>query len=415
MIQKINIIEKEIARYQSVVDDDILLERIGKLAAGLKGLRVCHLSTTPYGGGISEILFSTLPIELNLGIKIDWYTLHPDEKYFSIGKSIHNSLQGAGFSLSARDRSYYLDFNKRLATYFHPGNYDCVIVHSNHFLPLPEMTHSSEIPWIWRCHLDTSEAQSAVWEFLMPFIQHFKGVVFTAPEYIPDSLDTPVVKTIMPAIDPLSPKNRELPLDKCKEYVSELGVNPDAPILLHTSRLDHWKNPFALIKCYYMVKDYIPDLQLVITSSVALDDPETFTMLRTIDSEAAKDEDMHVYTNMDGIGDLEVNALQRSTHIGLMTSTHEGFGLPVAETMWKTRPVLATNTIGTALQLKDRLEYCLFNSLDQGAEKIRALLENRQLSEELAEIGHGYVKSHFLSPRLIKDELELTIEVLNSR
>jgi trehalose synthase len=404
LLQKVDTAEKKLDSYKGIVMDNLLKE-VETLGRDLRGLQLCHISSTPFGGGVPEVLFSVIPLERDLGIQVDWYTLRGTDQFFRVGKSIHNALQGDCPEIGDRDRALYLQYNNETARGFSADKYDVIIVHTHDLLPLPHYTAAVNRRWVWRCHLDTSSPNQSVWEFLKPFAQEYQGAIFTTEESMPSDLQLPVVKVIPPAIDPLSPKNRDLPWAECIDFVTGIGIDPKRPIVLHSSRLDHWKDPAGLLACYYLAKDSVPELQLIITSSLTLNDPDTFSTLRIVDAEAAKEEDIHVYTNMDGFGDIEINVLQRVCSVGVLKSLREGFGLSVAETLWKGRPVLGSRAGGIPLQLAGKLDYCLVNDVRECARKLVHLLTDEEYARELGEFGHEHIRRNFLSPRLVRDEL----------
>lgn len=404
MLKKVDTAEKKLELYQGIAEDD-LLEEVSSLGQGMRGLRLCHISSTPFGGGVPELLFSVIPLERDLGIQVDWYALHGTDQFFRVGKSIHNALQGGSLEIDERGRALYLQYNRETARVFAGDRYDVVIVHTHCLLPLPRYTAASGTRWVWRCHLDTSSPNPSAWEFLKPFGEEYQGAIFTMKEFIPSDLRLPLLDVIVPAIDPLNPKNHALPLSECLDLVSGIGLDPSRPIVLHSSRLDRWKDTSGLIGCYYLAKDSVPEVQLVITSALSLDDPETFSTLRIVDAEAAKDEDIHVYTNMDGFGDIEVNALQRVCSVGVLKSFCEGFGFSVAETLWKGRPVLGSRVGGIPLQLTGKLDYCLVNDVRECARKLVELLRHEERARELGELGREHVRRKLISPRLVRDEL----------
>jgi len=411
VLEKVITAEKKLTQYQGIIDD-LLLEEVNQIARDLRGLRVCNITSTPFGGGVPEILCATVPIEQDLEIQADWYALRSNDKFLNIAKVIHNALQGAPQELGDEEKQLYLQYNSDIAADFADNNYDVVILHNHHLLALPHFISSKKARWIWRCHLDSSEPDKAAWTFLKPLIEEYQGAIFTMQEFIPADLKLPVIKTIAPAIDPLSLKNRDVPLDQSLEFVSSLGIDPQRPILLHVSRLDKWKDPMGIIECFFAVKNEIPDLQLVIISSLTLDDPETFSTLRLVDAEASKDEDIHVYTNIDGIGDIEVNVFQRVCSVGILKSLREGFGLAVSETLWKGKPVIGSRVGGIPLQLTGQLDYCLVSNIRECAEKIVRLIADNDYARELGNLGREHVRKNFLTPRLVRDELAMMRSVI---
>jgi len=203
-----------------------------------------------------------------------------------------------------------------------------------------------------------------------------------------------------------------MPIIECAGLAADYGIDPKRPILLHVSRLDQWKDPLGLIECYYAAKDSVPDLQFIIISSLSLDDPDTFRTLRIVDAEATKDVDIHVFTNMDGFGDVEVNAFQRVCSLGIQKSIREGFGMAVAEILWKGKPVVGSRVGGITSQLVGKLDFCLANDVEECAGKIIRLLNDAKFASELGSFGQENVRQHFLSPRLLRDELTFLAKLL---
>jgi trehalose synthase len=407
MLEKVGTSQKKLEHYSSIMGAP-LLEEIYQLGRDLSGLRICHLTSTPFGGAVPEVLFSAVPLETDAGLETDWYALAVKEDLLKTFKAMQNSLQRDSWEITSREQQLYLDYNLQIASSFPSNNYDVVIVHTHRALAISYFSaQNQKTHWVWRCHLDTTNSSASVWSFLSPIMDAYDAAIFTSQEFVPSGLAFPRVVLMTPAIDPLSLKNRDIPLDKCTDFVSDFGLDTERPILLHVSRLDRWKDPLGLIKCYFLAKDAIPDLQLVIISSLTLDDPETFSTLHLVDAEASKDVDIHVYTNIDGVGDLEVNAFQRTCTLGIRKSLREGFGLSIAEMLWKGKPVLGSHTGGIPLQLSGKLNYCLVQNIEECSAKIVRLVRDADYCRELGLAGQENVGSKFLIPRLVRDELKL--------
>jgi trehalose synthase len=178
-------------------------------------------------------------------------------------------------------------------------------------------------------------------------------------------------------------------------------------LITQVSRFDRWKDPFGTIAAYRLAKQEIPGLQLALVGSFAQDDPESWDMYAAIHTEANKDDDMFVYSNLSGIGNMEVNAFQRASDVIVQKSIREGFGLVVAEALWKERPMVAGNAGGIPLQMTGNLSDYLVNSAEECAEKIVYLLRNPAVCKQLGEEGKQIVTDNFLLPRLVRDELRL--------
>jgi len=398
--------------YRSWVGD-ALTEEIRQLCKDLHGLRVCNLNATAAGGGVAELLSRMIPVYLALGIEADWRLIYGDKEFFTITKSFHNALQGGTLHLTDATEQAYLERNRQSAEML-PDDYDIFIVHDpqpaaiRHF-----MNSGNKHKWIWRCHIDSSAPNSEVWEFLRTYIQEYDAAVFTMKAFQPGDLNLDRTVFIPPAIDPAATKNMELPTDVCHRAIGEMGVDLHRPLLLQVARFDPWKDPLGVIEAYRMVKKARPEVQLAMLGAMAGDDPEAWGILDQINAEAVDDPDLHVFTNLTGVGSMEVNAFQRTADVVLQKSLREGFGLVVAEAFWKTRPVVAGHAGGIPMQFPAGYEDYLVETVDDCAAKTLHLIEHRDIAESFARAGQAKIRAEFLLPRLIRDELRLMKDVVS--
>ena len=383
------------------------------LAAPVRGARVLHVNATPYGGGVAEILRSAIPLFRDLGIVADWKLITGDEQFFSVTKAIHNALQGAERVLTNAEERTYLEYSARNAELLEE-EYDIVVVHDPQPLPLPELHGRGSARWVWRCHIDTSEPNPAVWSFVRPFLAAYDAAVFTLGGFVPPDLPVERVEIIPPAIDPESPKNLELDPRLAHRVLQWIGVEFDRPLVAQISRFDPWKDPLGVIAAYRLVKDEVPRLQLALAGSMALDDPEGWELYRQMGEASRADPDIHVFTNLTGVGNVEVNALQRLADVVMQKSIREGFGLVVSETLWKSTPVVAGRAGGIPLQLQDGVGGYLVDSVDECAKRVLELLGDANRRQELGRSGHALVRERFLRPRLLADELQLYASLLGA-
>ena len=328
------------------------IDALRVLAEPLKGLRVLHLNATPYGGGVAEILRSEIPLLRNLGLRADWSIINGDEEFYAVTKKIHNALQGANASLDRLERTEYLKHTATNAALY-DDDYDIVVVHDPQPLAIPATRGRGHAKWLWRCHIDTSGPNRETWEFLRPFVTAYDSAVFTLGNFVPHDFPLERVSIVPPAIDSQSPKNLELSRPLATRILQWIGVEVERPLIVQISRFDPWKDPFGVIDSYELVKDDVPDVQLVLAGSMALDDPEGWEIYRSIRDAARGDPDIHVFTNVTGVGNIEVNALQRCADVVIQKSIREGFGLVVSEALWKGTPVVAGHAGGIPLQLRD--------------------------------------------------------------
>lgn len=376
------------------------------LAEPLRGLRVLHLNATPYGGGVAEILRSEIPLLRDLGLDADWSIISGDREFFTVTKAIHNGLQGAERPLDAGERAEYLAHTAANAEQLGDG-YDVIVVHDPQPLAIPATRGRGRAKWVWRCHIDTSAPNPDTWAFLRPFLTAYDSAVFTMGCFVPPDFPLARVAIVPPAIDPQSPKNLDLPSPLATRVLEWIGVDVDRPLVVQISRFDPWKDPLGVIDAYRLVQEDVPDVQLVLAASMALDDPDGWDIYRSIQEVARDDPGIHLFTNLTGVGNIEVNALQRCADVVVQKSVREGFGLVVSEALWKGTPVVGGRAGGIPLQLRDGAGGYLVGSTEECASRIGELLGDAELRRSLGESGREVVRSRFLLTRLVADELRL--------
>jgi trehalose synthase len=411
MLERVDVGTQSIDSYAASAGADAIAE-LRELATGLAGVRVLHVSATPYGGGVAEILRSEIPLLRDLGVVADWGLISGDASFFAVTKAIHNGLQGSPAGLSDADEQRYLAQSARNAEQLHGEDYDIVVVHDPQPLPLLELHGRGSSRWIWRCHVDSSEPNPRVWAFIRPFVRRYDAAVFTLGGFVPPAFPVEHVEIIPPAIDPQSPKNLELGTVLAQRLLEWFGLEMHHPLVAQISRFDSWKDPLGVVDAYRRVREDVSDLQLALVGSMALDDPEAWDIYREIQRVTRDDPSVHVLTNLTGVGNVEVNALQRMAQVVIQKSVREGFGLVVSESLWKGTPVVAGRAGGIPLQLQDGRGGYLVDSIEECAARTLELLEDPQLRRDLGESGRQLVGERFLLPRLMADELRLYESVL---
>lgn len=405
MLQTVDVGLKSLDPYEPIVGRDTL-DELRALATPLRGARVAHVNATVYGGGVSELLRSIVPLYRALEINAEWLVIPGREEFFEITKGIHNALQGADLDLTEDARATYHAHNEMVAELMR-GTYDFVVVHDPQPAPLRHYRGRDGARWIWRCHIDTSEPNREVLGFLLPFLEEYDAWVFTLDAFVPPQLRTRRFVTIPPGIDPLSPKNMAMPLDLSRHILSWAGVLLDRPLITQISRFDPWKDPLGVIEVYRRVREEKPGTQLALLGQMALDDPEGWRIYHEILDEARGDLDIHVLTNFTGIGNMEVNAFQCCSDVVLQKSIREGFGLVVSETLWKGTPMVAGRAGGIPLQMPEGVGGYLVDGIDAAAERTLRLLRDPAEAKRLGAAGREHVREHFLITRLLADEIRL--------
>jgi trehalose synthase len=187
----------------------------------------------------------------------------------------------------------------------------------------------------------------------------------------------------------------------------QFGIDVDRPLLCQVSRFDPWKDPMGVIDSYRVVKEQMPEVQLALVGSMATDDPEGWAFLNDTIEYAEGDPDIKILNNLNNVGAIEVNAFQSQSDVLIQKSTREGFGLTVSEALWKARPMVAGDVGGIPLQVLDSETGYLVSSADECAERVKTILREPELGRSLARAGKEHVRKNFLTPRLLRDWLQI--------
>ncbi len=410
MIREVPFDPISISKYKDVAPEKTLAE-IEKLAKKLKGIRVIHLNSSPSGGGVAEILRSFIPLLKGLELDADWFVSRKNSHFFHITKQIHNFLQGKKGNLTQKEKDLYLKVNEEVAQFFAGRRADVWVIHDPQFVAISEYKKNLH-PAIWRCHIDMSKPNLDVWNFLLPYVQKYDKYIFTSRKYLGPELDYKKAEIIAPAIDPLSKKNNPLEKEAADQIISKFGLKPGKPLVSQISRFDPWKDPWGVMDAYRIVKKKYPDLQLALIGSFAPDDPEAMEIITDLKKYAKSDKDIYILSNLDGVGDIGVNAFQVASDAVIQKSTREGFGLTVSEAMWKEKPVIGGKAGGIIDQIVDGETGYLITTVTETAEKINYFLENPEKVREMGIKGKERVRHKYLITRLILDHLKLYEELV---
>ena len=403
---------KHVSDYAEAAGDEAV-ERLRAVADPLRGLRVLHVSSTAFGGGVAELLHTQVPLMNDLGVETSWALIEGSDAFFVVTKAIHNALQGAETQLDEEMRATYIERIRANAPELPPG-FDVVIIHDPQpagILQLLEETDSRKGRWIWRCHIDLSAPYQPVWEFVEPAVNRFDAAIFTAEEYVQPGVMGPVKAFIPPSIDPLSPKNAPMSQGAWRAVIEPFGVDPDRPLVTQVSRFDPWKDPLGVIDAFRLVRKEVPTAQLVMAGSLAHDDPEGMRYLDLTNEHAAGDPDIYLFTDLDGVGDTAVNAFQRASDVVVQKSLREGFGLVVAEGMWKGKPVVGGDVGGIRLQIEEDVTGYLVDGIVACADRVTQLLLDPELRRAMGEAGRERARDRFLSLRELEDTFRLITDL----
>jgi trehalose synthase len=409
VLQPVALASKSLSDYTHLVGRP-LVEEIRELAEPLKGKRVVHLSATAFGGGVSEILYTLVPLMRDGGLEVEGQVIYGREEFFNATKIMHNALQGNPQDLTDEQWATWAQYNEMNARELARG-WDVCVVHDPQPAALFSLVPEKATGWVWRCHIDVSTPNPATMERLLPYIERYPQSLFHVGSYVPNGLDG-AVNIVPPAIDPLAPKNMALSLEDATFVCRQFGIDVSRPMICQVSRFDPWKDPLGVIDAYRIVKDARPEVQLALVGSMASDDPEGWDFYNSTLAHAGDDPDIHILNNFNNVGAIEVNAFQSLAEVVIQKSTREGFGLTVSEALWKGRPFIGGNVGGIPLQVVDGESGYLVDSPKECAARTLAILEDPALGKSLGRTGKEHVRAHFLTPRYLRDYLKIFHEVL---
>jgi trehalose synthase len=452
-------------RFESVLDDgsyrDLLAVR-DEAAALLRGRAVWCVNSTARGGGVAEMLRSLLAYTRGAGVDTRWVVIGGTPAFFAVTKRLHNRLHGAvgdGGPLGGVEHEAYdavlRDACDELAPRIQPG--DVVILHDPQTAGMAAAMHAAGAHVVWRSHIgvDTPNALTReAWDFLGPALRYVDAFVFSRERFVWTGLDDRAVTIVPPSIDVFSPKNRALEADTVRAILSASGLVPDAPggdptflredgtpgrverraqiveeqplapgdrIVTQVSRWDHLKDPLGVLQGFVAHTGAQSDAHLVLAGpamAAVTDDPEGAGVLAEVVAAwralpVAARRRVHL-ASLD-MTDAEenaavVNALQTRAAVVVQKSLAEGFGLTVAEAMWKGRPVVASGVGGIQDQIVDEVSGLLLDDpsdLRAFGHAVSRLLADPMLAERLGAGARTRVRERFLEPRHLEQWVEL--------
>jgi len=430
------------------------------LAGLLDGRRIVHVNSTAAGGGVAEMLRTLVGYTLGAGLASEWAVIEGDAPFFAITKRLHNGLYGGpgdGGELGAAERTHYDRVTERnlelLRPLIRPG--DVVIVHDPQPAGLVRPLGALGAHVVWRCHVghdSGNEWTNRAWRFLRPYVEPAHAFVFSRERFAPSWIERGRLRVIPPSIDPFSPKNCELdpaevlgllrgaglvagagaPLDPRVRHPATVvreGAPPGAvvPLVVQVSRWDPMKDMAGVLHGF-AGHVRAAEAQLVLAGPAVDgvdDDPEGGKVWREAVaawkalSPASRARVHLAAIPMDDLAEnaLVVNALQRHAAVVVQKSLAEGFGLTVAEAMWKTRPVVASAVGGIVDQVVDGETGLLVDDprdLHGFGAAIDRLLADPVEADRLGRNARRHVERHFLGDRHLLDYAALVTTLLRA-
>lgn len=398
--------KKRLVDYREFVDESKIAE-IYRKGSKLSKYHILHINTTYYGGGVAEILRNLTVLLNEIGVDVGWRPMIGSYDYFGVTKEFHNALQGDEMDLTEVKKNIYEDRSEEFASITHI-DHDLVVIHDPQPLPLIKF-YSKHQPWIWRCHIDLSNPNEEVWDYLKSFALAYDQSVYQMDEFAARGFSSDY-EIIQPSIDPRSMKNSDIDEDQIEDSLQRVGIDPSRPIISQVSRFDKWKDPVGVLEVYKRIREEM-DCQLVLVGSMATDDPEGQKVFEEVRREANGMEDVTLAVDAH---DVLVNAVQRKSDVVIQKSLKEGFGLTVSEALWKETPVVGSDIGGIPSQIIDGENGYLVDpkDFDEVAKRVMDVLSDENLQDEMGRNGRERVRKKFLITRHLEDWLDLWIDFL---
>jgi trehalose synthase len=406
-LQRIEPGRRSLGDYTELAGEETV-ERVRGLAQSLADMRVIHVSPAAPRNGCPELLRGLLPLAADAGLDVEWRVLYGAAPFGDVARDLYDGLQGAETAIAPSTWTEYLE---GIATAVGSLRDDCdvLVLHDPATLGLLAQD-DGKASVVWRCHVDASQPEAATRDRLLPLLDSCDWGVFACDGFwLPNQPGD--VRAIAPAIDPLGPKNMDMPMRLAGHVLRSLGIDLTRPLVCNVARLDRWKDPHSVIDAFAQAKATVPDLQLVLVGALPGEGPQDFRIAREVADYAAGIDDVRVMTSYTGVGEVEVGALQRVARVSLQRSLREGFGLAASEALWKRTPVVAVPGGGLSSQVEDGVSGYLVEDTRTMAARLIELVQDPGLAIELGSAGRARVQQQFLITRLLEDELRLLASV----
>ena len=403
---------KALEEYRPIAGE-AAIDEIRRLAEPLRGLRVLHLSVTAFGTGVAELLNASVPLLSDIGLHCNWQVVRPAEEFAAANKALYRALAGSGAEWSPEMGEVWLRYsamNAELLT----EPFDVIVVHD----PQPAAICScvpearrAQTRWVLHSHLDLSSAEAAVWALLRRHIEPYDAIVFDAEEFVHPDLRAVPVTIIRPAINPLGPRNMQLSPEALETILRRYGIDAERPLLCQMAPCEPGSDLLGAIEVHERVRREVPGLQLALIAMHAPQDPASIAYFDETVRRAMERPDVHILRGVSEVGNVEENAFQRAADVVIQKGLRKGFGIWIADALWKERPVVAARAGGLAQQVLDGETGFLADTTDLFGDRVLLLLQDPQLARQLGQAGRRHVGANFLVTRFVADELRLLTDL----
>jgi trehalose synthase len=467
-LQEVTVASLSPERFERLLGDAYqqVAEAIDASRRLLKGRVIWHVNSTARGGGVAELLQSLLAYARGAGVDVRWMTIAGNPDFFRVTKRIHNNLhesKGDGGPLGPDEREIYeaalAEAADELVQIVQPG--DVVYIHDPQPAGLVPHVVASDLKVIWRCHIGVDhpgELARGAWDFMRRYVADADAYVFSRERFVWEGLDEDRIWIVPPSIDAFSPKNQDLDSEAVRAILAVIGlqdaddlghamfrrfdgsearvtrradlvqdgpVPEDAPLVSQVSRWDRLKDPVGVLRGFaeYMEADGAHLLLAGPSVAGVSDDPEGAEVLADVTSHREglpADKRSRVHLASLPMDDSEenaamVNAIQRRSDVVVQKSLAEGFGLTVAEAMWKARPMVASRVGGIQDQIEDGISGVLIDDptdLEAVARAVDGFISDPERAAEVGKAAHQRVLQDFLGTRSLVQYMHLIEKLL---
>jgi trehalose synthase len=373
------------------------VEAVQDAAAPLRGARVLHVSVAGAEGRVPELLGGMLPLAAGTGVAVDWRVLFGSPELRATAAQLMSGLRGGESGIEEPDWSAYLEACAQTAASL-GDSFDAVVLHDAAI----GLARGLETRVVWRIHEDVSEAEPEALARAAELAEGAAAVLVPHDSFAPSGLETAAAA---PGIDPLDPRNMELEPRLPGRVVRLLGVDLERPFCLQVLELDRFDDPHGTIEAFRLARAEEPELQLVLAALLDPADSTGWAAAKEVSDFAAGDDDVLLLTSYEGLGSLEVGALQLLARVVVERSLGEGFEIAPCEALWKRTPVLGAGGGGLPLVVRDGVDGFLVEEPQAMAARLAELVTDPGLAIEMGRAGRERVRERFLVTAALEREL----------
>lgn len=386
------------------------IDELRRLARPLEGLRVLNLSVAGFGTGNAELLNSSVPLMSDLGLDVQWQVVRSSEEDLPVARAMYQALGGihTEWTHEMTERwQRYASMNADLLT----EPFDTIIVHDPEPLAMRSYTKTNtDTTWIAHSHIDLSSAQEDVWMLLRPHIARYDTAIFPSPSFTRGDIR---LKTyiVPPAIDPNSARNMPLQDEVVRSVLHQYGIDPDRPMIAQISPCDPTSDFCGVVDAWDSMRGKHPELQLVMVLTAEPQDPASRACYDELASRCLEEPSAFVIAAGGELGNVELNVFQTAASVVIQRGLRKGFGLWIADALWKRRPCVVAPAPGLLEQVVDGETGLVASTAEEFGAAIERLLNEPEQAARLGENGRRHVAKHFLITRYLRDYLQILNEV----